>query len=215
AQGIGGELTAAMSSNAPHLAMTYAEFPLQSFDVMMDAAMQYIPNDRGVIEMVDIGSGLGRIVFYTALSRGTQQQQWHVHGVEISNLLHQQALLLAQEGVERDIFGVQPNKGQNVLSLHEGRIQDHQDSILSKTDLVFAYSTAFNAKNFDPEIGALLLDAEWSQLLGDACPHGCVAITTDRALDRRYGWKLLERIDVENKEVFGSTGYIQVLQKGI
>ena len=59
-----------------------------------------------------------------------------------------------------------------------------------------------------------MLDAEWSQTLGETCRDGCVAVTTDRALDPRCGWKVCERIDVDNKEVFGSTGYIHVLEKG-
>jgi hypothetical protein len=37
-------------------------------------------------------------------------------------------------------------------------------------------------------------------------------ITTDRVLDPRHGWLFLDRLDVDNREVMGSTGYIQVLR---
>lgn len=86
-------------------------------------------------------------------------------------------------------------------------------TVLATADMIFAYSTAFPAKRFCPDLGALLLDPVWTHSLSNACQDGCVAITTDRALDPAFGWELLERIDVENREVFGSTGYISILRK--
>ena len=227
AQGIDDGRNQAMTADDPRLTMTYAEFPLQSLDVLLDAAVQYLPNERlhsSSVDMVDIGSGLGRIVLYAALSRGVQQSPWHVHGIELSPVLHEQALLLAQEGVKRGVFlssmqpttsttGIQSNGGENSFSLLKGRPEDYRDSMIGKADVVFAYSTAFNAKQFDPEVGALILDTEWSNMLGNECQNGCVAITTDRALDPRCGWKLRKQIDVVNPELFGSTGYIHVLEK--
>ena len=56
------------------------------------------------------------------------------------------------------------------------------------------------------------LDRQWSELLANSCRKGCVVITTDRALDPQHGWELLDRLDVDNREVMGSTGYIQVLR---
>ena len=38
-------------------------------------------------------------------------------------------------------------------------------------------------------------------------------VTTDRALDPRHGWKLLDRHDVPSPVVFESTGYIQTMEK--
>jgi hypothetical protein len=216
AQGIGGDSVSTMqpmSPDDPRLAMTYAEFPLQSFDALLDVALTHLPDSIAGMQMVDLGSGMGRIVLYAALTRGVEEQSpWHVHGVEISSTLHQHAVVLAQEGAKRGVFVRSSHNQQNSFSFHEGRVQDYQDSILGNADVVFAYSTAFNAKNFDPEVGAMILDAEWSETLGNACRPGCVAITTDRVLDPRCGWRLLDRIDVENPEVFGSTGYIHVLE---
>jgi hypothetical protein len=56
------------------------------------------------------------------------------------------------------------------------------------------------------------LDRQWSELLANSCRKGCVVIAiTDRALYPRLGWELLGRLDVDNREVMGSKGYIQVL----
>jgi len=95
---------------------------------------------------------------------------------------------------------------------------DHSSiqSLLSRTDLLFAYSTVWETdpiRPFDPELGAMVLSSKWSQTLASSCRNGCVAITTDRALDPKDGWRLMERIDVENPSVWGSVGYISVLEK--
>ena len=66
---------------------------------------------------------------------------------------------------------------------------------------------------FNVEVGALILQPEWSQMLAAECRRGCIAITTDRALDPKFGWELIKRLDVENPEVLGSTGYIHILRK--
>jgi hypothetical protein len=207
---------AALAADDPRLASTYAEFPLSSFDILLDAALERYKNYRdnqNTIQFVDIGSGLGRIALYMALSRGSSEYAWHINGIEVASLLHEKALSLVQEGIQRGVFAASPSThalGCTLLSLHLGSAQ-HCPSILSNVDIVFAYSTAFAAKNFSPDVGAMILDAEWSEWLSKACRQGCIAITTDRALDQRNGWKLLERINVDNPEVSGSTGYIHVL----
>ena len=66
---------------------------------------------------------------------------------------------------------------------------------------------------FSVDLGAMILGREWSETLADLCRDGTVAITTDRALDPEYGWVLLSRTEVTNPEVFGSTGYVQVLRR--
>ena len=52
-----------------------------------------------------------------------------------------------------------------------------------------------------------------AETLASICQNGVVAVTTDRVLNPDHGWKLLERMDVDNASVWGSVGYISVLQK--
>ena len=220
AQGIDNNL-GPLKPDDPRLAMTYAEFPLESYDILLDAGCRHLEMTKKrqsqETKMVDIGSGLGRLVMYTSLSRGRTTNEsdiWKVYGIEINPQLHDVGLQLVQKGVHRDLWSNQPindmMNNRNSFSLHVGAAEEFKDSILSDADIIFAYSTAFSAKTFSPEVGALILDSEWSDLLSKACKPGCIAITTDRALDPLCGWKLLERIDVENQEVYGSTGYIHV-----
>ena len=58
-----------------------------------------------------------------------------------------------------------------------------------------------------------MLSPKWSETLALLCPDGCVAVTTDRALDPENGWRLLDRMDGENPSVWGSVGYISKLEK--
>ena len=89
-------------------------------------------------------------------------------------------------------------------------------SLLSKTSLIFAYSTVWETDSLQPfnkELGAMVLSPKWSKTLASTCHNGCVAITTDRVLNQDDGWILVDRLDVENPSVWGSTGYISVLEK--
>ena len=233
-----------MFSDDPRLARTYAEFPLESLDILLDEAVCHLPtetidsNDAGAaLNMVDIGSGLGRIVLYSALTRGTNEagknnsnndgnSSWNVRGIEISSSLHNKALEFVQTGVEREIFlenTIEENDSddrrslgsRNSFSFHCGSaIDENGRSLLEDAHLVFAYSTAFKATGFDPNVGALILDTnEWSLPLSEACSDGCVVVTTDRALNPDLGWRVVERLEVPNPEVLGTTGYIHVLEK--
>ncbi|KAL3815775.1 hypothetical protein ACHAXA_001669 [Cyclostephanos tholiformis] len=90
-------------------------------------------------------------------------------------------------------------------------------SLLSRTDLIFAYSTVWETSKirpYDTNLGAMVLSSKWSRTLASTCKDGCVAITTDRVLDPEAGWKLLDRMEVNNPCVWGSVGYISVLEKG-
>jgi hypothetical protein len=220
-----------MLSDDPRLARTYAEFPLESLDVLLDEAVKHLPtecaNSDTPITMVDIGSGLGRIVLYSALTRGAGgASNWEVRGIEISPTLHHKALELVQSGVDSDFFqanatdsnsgGESPQTGsKNSVSFHCGSATDSDGKqLLRDANLVFAYSTAFKATGFDPDVGALILDTEeWSLPLREACPDGCVVVTTDRALNPHLGWRVVERLEVPNQEVLGSTGFVHVLEK--
>ncbi|KAG7370902.1 hypothetical protein IV203_019472 [Nitzschia inconspicua] len=212
---------AAFAADDPRLSMTYAEFPLPSLDSLLDAALKQYDAwnknddvDRDSIRLVDVGSGMGRIVLYAALSRGSSECPWHVGGIEISPKLHESAVLLMEQAVQHGALAAvtDDTAGGNTVLLHLGSAQDSA-SLLSKAHIIFAYSTVFTAKTFSPELSALLLDAEWSEMLGRTCRQGSVVITTDRALDPKYGWKLLDRINVTNPEVFESTGFIHVLER--
>jgi hypothetical protein len=218
AQGL-NELSGPLKATDPRLSMTYAEFPLTSMDELIDLGLQSLPPDKQKaqkISLVDLGSGCGRLVIYSAMTRGSTEngQSWDVQGIEIADLLHGKGLDYMNEGMHAGILSSEDSSKRgiaNTLSLNLGSAEKYA-SVLRNADIVFAYSTAFPAKQFSPELSALILDPEWSVLLSKSCSSGCVAITTDRALDPNCGWELVDRMDVENPEVFGTTGYIHVLR---
>ena len=202
----------AVHGKDPRLAFTYAEFPLESFDILIDAGLQVV-GDREpsakTTRLVDLGSGCARLVLYAALSRG-----WDVQGIEIGRELHNKALTVLEKGIDCDYFKkeiAERNIEGATLLLGDAKAYPN---ILASADIVFAYSTVFPAaEQFNVDLGALVLRPEWSQMLASECQEGCVAITTDRALDPQFGWELIDRMDIENPEVFGSTGYIHILRK--
>lgn len=195
--------------------LTYGEFPLHSLDELLDLALPYVANPQS-ISMIDVGSGCGRLALYAALTRGSPQQSWNVHGIEISPILHHeavQALSRAMNGGHAVDY--QPQPGNNSccnLFLHAGAAQEWKQ-VFATGHVVFAYSTAWETNGFSEEMGAMVIGREWSGLLSESCPNGSVAITTDRALDPAYGWQLVDRLNVDNREVMGSTGYIHVLKR--
>lgn len=201
----------AVSPNDPRMFLTYGEFPLFSLDELLDLALPLVSGT--CIRMLDVGSGCGRLALYVALTRGTPEQPWQVHGIEISPILHQKALQALAKGYRGGSFTDYQEKGaMNSVHLHVGAAEEWTE-VLQCTDLVFLYSTAFPTSGFSEELGAMILGQEWSGLLSKKCPTGCVAVTTDRALDPNDGWNLVDRLDVENHEVMGSTGYIHVLRR--
>jgi hypothetical protein len=74
--------------------------------------------------------------------------------------------------------------------------------------LILCYSTAFESAGFSEESEAMLLGHDWPTLFADS---DGLCITTEEALDPTAGWRILDRMDVPNPEVFESTGYIQRL----
>jgi len=211
AQGL--DSSTAVSANDPRLMLTYGEFPTHSTDALIDLALLHVPPIDGTLEMLDLGSGCGRLVCYFALTRGTREQPWSVHGLEISDMLTNVALQAVAAGANEKLFNenVATDSGQNSLALHLGAAEDLTE-VLGRAHLIFAYCTVFKTNGFSEELGAMILDRQWSELLANSCRKGCVVITTDRALDPQHGWELLDRLDVDNREVMGSTGYIQVLR---
>jgi SAM-dependent methyltransferase len=224
--------------------LTYGEFPLSSLDALLDLALPHMchlgnddddndDNDATCVRMLDVGSGCGRLALYAALTRGTREQPWHVHGIEISPMLHDLATVALSRGFQKGTFAnvcqQKNNDGPttatatatattttaaaaNSIHLHLGAAEEWTQ-VLQQCNLVFAYSTVFRTSGFSQEWGAMIMDKEWSGLLSQNCPKGCVVVTTDRALDPKDGWHLVDRLNVENREVMGSTGYIHVLEK--
>jgi hypothetical protein len=225
----------AVNANDPVLARTYGEFPLQSLDTLLDAAVTFLPasttSSRRPLHFCDLGSGCGRLCLYTALTHGgsvdgaeesSQPAAWKVHGIEISDVLHEEAVRAQDAALKQGWLQEESdtdNQGDRAigtirssLSLHLGAAQDFSATILKEADLIFAYSTTWTNSGFSPDAGAMILSDEWNSVFS-SCKQGCVVVTTDRALDPRHGWKLLDRHDVPNPEVFESTGYIQTMEK--
>ena len=211
AQGLTGG--GVVQADDPRLAFTYAEFPLESFDALIDAALEVMGGREPpkMIRLVDLGSGCARLVLYAALSRG-----WDVRGIEIGPELHEKAMSVLERGIDCGYFQAEGGQSDHMtagatLLLGDAKMYPH---VLGSADIVFAYSTVFPAvEKFNVELGALVLQPEWSQMLAAECRGGCIAITTDRALDPKFGWELIKRLDVENPELLGSTGYIHILRK--
>ena len=238
-----------MVTNAdPRTEYTYGEFPLDSFDLLVDRALDYVDLEQqqqqvdrdGNPTMIDLGSGCGRIVLYAALARGGRgidsttsrdagEMKWNVHGIEIGKQLHSLAINSLQRGTEEGWFQSTEDESGSV-GFHNGNALLTDDpyydvdtqssksiqSLLSQTNLLFAYSTVWETnpvQSFNPELQAMILSPKWSLTLAEICTNGCVAITTDRALNPEDGWRLLHRMEVDNPSVWGSVGYISILEK--
>ena len=199
-----------VSAHDERLSFTYAEFPLESFRELVDLAHQYTTNTTTANHstLVDLGSGCGRLVLYASLSL----HNWRVQGVEISPLLHDYAVQSLTRGVREGLFLDKNNNNNTQAQLHLGPVEPHTNA-LRNTSILFAYCTVWPTAGFSEALGAMILDSSWSRMLAEQCVDGCVVITTDRALDPKHGWVLLDRRDVSNPDVFGSTGYVQVLRK--
>jgi hypothetical protein len=250
-----------IENNDPRTQFTYGEFPFDSFDLLVDRALELMgqtekknhQKSRNV--MVDLGSGCGRLVLYAALTRcneATQQREessvdqhtiWDFHGIEIASKLHHLAVSSLQKGVDNELYGPASSNeiaesSNSKIAFHNGNallvedpyfplqssdgsddnaeVSKEIQSIISQSTLVFAYSTVWETdpvKPFDPDLQAMILSPKWSQTLAGLCPSGCVAVTTDRALNPRDGWRLLDSMEVDNPSVWGSVGYISVLEK--
>lgn len=203
-----------VTGDDPRGAFTYGEFPTSSMDELVDLALtKYMPALKSNITMIDLGSGCGRLVLYSALTRGfNDDSSWKIMGIEISKILHDEALRATLAGLDNDIFEIEhSNNSLNQFVLNLGSASEFPD-LLQKADIIFAYSTTWDNAGFSEKLGAIVMSQQWNELLSSHCRPGTVVITIDRALDPNYGWKLVDRLDVENREVFGSTGYIHVLQ---
>lgn len=223
----------AVAGNNPALFETYGEFPLSSLDILLDRAEELLatattttPSDnKSRKTVVDLGSGCGRLALYMALSRTS----WDVHGIEIAPVFHQEALNAVERAVAQgclrhisdpsgdDTSSVMDSDDDSShhsttsrLSLHLGAAGDFP-KLLQSADLIFCYSTAFESSGFSEQATAMILGREWNELLTSNCQSSSLCITTEKALDPVFGWRILDRIDVPNPEVFESTGYIQRL----
>jgi len=221
------------------MALTYAEFPMESFRLLITLATHYLPksnriNMDGSIKrrkLIDLGSGTGKLAVYGALMQfqsdhysditydaNLSHEKWDVHGIEISRELHDMANRILDRAVAKGLLLASQGKDSHLdtssITLHLGSAAicaGHQ--VFEDADIVFCYSTALPTSGFSVVCEAMVLNSEWSSLLAGACPNGCIVITTDRVLAPEYGWKLLDSISVENPELCGSIGYIQRLDK--
>lgn len=204
-----------VKGNDPLLALTYGEFPLESVDELLDRSLElrrsatsYSSHRLGV---ADVGSGIGRIGVYLALSR----TGWDISGIEISELLHQQAVdavaKACQLGYLADVddsSSPSSNDQATTLSFWHGPAQDY-GHILKQQDLVFCYSTTWHTVGFSSVSNTLLLSNAWNTLFTTHCRTGTIVVTTDRSLNPAFGWQVLDAMEVKNPEVGGSTAYIQ------
>lgn len=175
AQGLQGGK--AIAATDPCMEFTYGEFPLASLDQLLDVGITYLPNpgSKDPITMVDLGSGCGRLVFYAALTRGTEEVSWTVHGIEVADLLHDEALRASLNGIDSGWFQDNPNENSNAnnVLLHKGLAGDFS-SVLQQCDIVFAYSTVWNSIGFSEKLGAMIIGQEWNDLISKSCRKGTV-----------------------------------------
>lgn len=203
--------SAAFNANDPQLSETYGEFPLDSLDILLDRALEVLEKKKtSHLKVVDLGSGCGRPALYMALSR----PNWDVHGIEISEPFHTIACNAMQtawndSSTVADISrSTAETEASSRLTFHNGPAVQYQTNVLADADIVFCYSTAFTGTHFNEQVGAMILEQSWSDVLSSS-KDDVVVITTDKALDPTHGWSIQSRIDVPNREVFESTGYIQ------
>lgn len=217
----------AIDANDPRLTFTYHEFPLRSMDELMDLAIQEFEAKKGFKPriFVDLGSGCGRCVLYAALagSGGNENHQtWdEVHGIEISSLMHDYAVdTVVQKGVDEghlqryiaiseDDDDAADLPISTKIYFHCGAATDLK-RVLSQADIIFCYSTVFDDEGFNADIGAMILSKEWSLMLADVCREGTAVVTTDRALNPAFGWKLKHTLEVDNPSLLQSTGYVSI-----
>jgi hypothetical protein len=228
-----------LSPSDPRLSLAYEEFPLHSFETLIQRANELreehssqIAADEGPVtreatrrgKLVDLGSGAGRLVVYGALVNGGLSG-WDVHGIEILAELHNVAQEILKRAVSQQIFSSsasgrddgncsEENNAVGSIQLHLGSAKTcASKGILKDADIIFCYSTVLPAPDFNVEWGAPMLSLEWSELLSTSCPKGCLVITTDRVLNPIHGWILLDKMEVDNPALFGSTGYIHLLNQ--
>jgi hypothetical protein len=212
-QALGLKENAILLGNDPVLSETYGEFPMDGLDTLLDEAYDLLRERQTTnrFTVVDLGSGCGRLATYMALSRPC----WNVHGIEISPIFHAEAKRGMDRAREENLFqrveSIQDGSqlsDTSTLCLHLGDAAEFTRE-LSAADLIFCYSTAFHGSGFSEQAGAMILGAPWNDLLSKSCSMHAICITTDKALDPAYGWKILNRINVPNREVWESTAYIQ------
>jgi hypothetical protein len=221
-----------LSPDDPRLSLAYEEFPLHSFEILIDRADELrlenlarkpaigatettglVPEAAQRIKLVDLGSGAGRLVIYGALVKGGAFG-WDVHGIEILSELHFVAQEVLTRAIAQGIFiaSAEQESANGSLHLHLGSAKICATrGILKDADIIFCYSTVLPAPDFCVEWGAPMLSFEWSELLSASCPKGCLVITTDRVLNPLHGWLLLDKMEVDNPVLCGSVGYIHLL----
>ncbi len=184
-------------------ALTYGEFPLEFFEVLVRRALTHAGRDAAGTTLVDYGSGCGRLVYAAAVLFPELER---VVGIEVVESLHKLALQVAPlAAAHADYAGGAP------VSLMHGDASSMLEALTATEQMcVFAYSTAFASAD------GLVLDD-----LSAACarlPVGSRIVTTDRqlapvvggdeCLDAGVAYRLLATFEGPNAECAGSTGYV-------
>lgn len=182
----------------PEQDRTYGEFDLHGVASILDIA------SRGLEEPVsfcDVGSGMGRLALFVAL----KFPKWRVRGLEISALLHGEAIVRAQRAENTSLVA------------HNRLVFECRDFLASPPTLgdvncLFLYSTVFPCV-YSPEHPYPILDESWTTSVTAAVQSSrrqvCKVITIDRALDPAAGFHIVNILPgIPNRETAGSVAYI-------
>eukprot|EP00633_Aureoumbra_lagunensis_P010498 CAMPEP_0197326972 /NCGR_PEP_ID=MMETSP0892-20130614/2266_1 /TAXON_ID=44058 ORGANISM="Aureoumbra lagunensis, Strain CCMP1510" /NCGR_SAMPLE_ID=MMETSP0892 /ASSEMBLY_ACC=CAM_ASM_000538 /LENGTH=258 /DNA_ID=CAMNT_0042821425 /DNA_START=180 /DNA_END=956 /DNA_ORIENTATION=+ len=192
----------ALRPDAPGQELTYGEFEIESLEECLSAATHGLKENN--VDLLDIGSGTGRLVMCAALLF----PEWSCcRGVEISPALYADA-------------DARRIRAENQGLLGPGHVHFACANVLTDmklefphTNLFFIYATAFPAPRFNEQLRAPILNDEWTRAIRrivstSKCKHIRIA-TTDRALDPHAGFDLVNVLpNVKNRETFGSALYI-------
>lgn len=182
----------------PEQDRTYGEFDLHGMASILDVAARGLEEP---ISFCDVGSGMGRLALFVAL----KFPEWRVRGLEISALLHGEAIARAQ-------------RAENISLVASNRLAfECRDFLaspptLSDVNCLFLYSTVFPCA-YSPAHPYPILDESWTKSI-TAVLHSSRrqlhrVITIDRALDPAAGYKIVDILPgIPNRETAGSVAYI-------
>ncbi|KAL1530246.1 hypothetical protein AB1Y20_001161 [Prymnesium parvum] len=177
----------------PPQGLTYGEFPLGFFSVLVDraAVVAGFGVEREDRTFADLGSGAGRLVIWAAATHA-----WKLcRGVELLPKLHATAVAKLEDAQQI------PDLLRSPVAFDEGSWDD-EGLGLSQVDVAFIYTTAIPAD----EEGVL---QDLTKSLTPQLRRGCVVCTTDYTLG--VGFELVESLEGPNDGAGGvSTGYIHV-----
>eukprot|EP00590_Aulacoseira_subarctica_P010005 CAMPEP_0172420714 /NCGR_PEP_ID=MMETSP1064-20121228/7066_1 /TAXON_ID=202472 /ORGANISM="Aulacoseira subarctica , Strain CCAP 1002/5" /LENGTH=255 /DNA_ID=CAMNT_0013160799 /DNA_START=162 /DNA_END=929 /DNA_ORIENTATION=- len=179
-------------NETPPQDFTYGEFPLDFFESLLTLAVASCPSCpdgvRSNAELIDLGSGSGRLVMTAASS----SNRWRkVRGIEILPSLHELALNKLRDASTMGFLSTEVQFENCDWSSH--------DLNLSTADVVFSYTTALRSS------GSVL--SALTEAIRLKLKPGCVVVTTDYELG--HGFTLVASADGRNEGAGGEcTGYV-------